>query len=281
MSRESPRLVLVDSLTKVTPSWQPTAPLSGLSGWQGETVSFQVAWRPQRTMPTRLRSTLRIEIDGCDQAEFFAVDLVPTQLPCFDGASEGYIATEAAMLPDVLRPLSVSAPGRVEVIPNHIGWHSVWVDLPLPCSDVRLRAWVNDELLMDQDLDVLTVPRPLEPARVSFAQWFHSDFLAAYYGVEMWSEELWTAIESQMVSAARMGTTALLTPVFTPPLDTAVGATRPTAQLLDISLEDGVYRFETPRLDRWMQTLERAGIRQVELPHLFTQWGPRPHRRSM
>ncbi|MEZ5085480.1 MAG: hypothetical protein R2722_04250 [Tessaracoccus sp.] len=273
MSSEIARVTLADSLTKVTPSWTPTPHLSELSGWHGETVSFQVAWRPRRTMPTRLRTTLRVQVEGAGEVTFFAVDLVPAQLPCFDEAGDGYIATEASMLPDVLRPLEVSASGTVEATPTHIGWHSVWVDVPLPCPDLRVRAWIDDELHLDEEVAVAVVPRSLEPAQVSFAQWFHCDFLAAHYGLEMWSEDLWTAIESQMASAARMGVTALLTPVFTPPLDTAVGATRPTAQLLDISLADGRYEFGTTRLDRWMDALSRAGIHQVELPHLFTQWG--------
>ncbi|GAA4902796.1 hypothetical protein GCM10025789_22000 [Tessaracoccus lubricantis] len=44
-------------------------------------------------------------------------------------------------------------------------------------------------------------------------------------------------------------------------------------QLLDISLEDGRYAFGTERLDRWLDMLTAVGIHEVELPHLFTQWG--------
>ena len=70
-----------------------------------------------------------------------------------------------------------------------------------------------------------------------------------------------------------MGVTMLLTPVWTPPIDTAIGTNRDTTQLLDISVTDGRYTFGHERLDRWMDILADAGITQVELPHLYTQWG--------
>ena len=122
-------------------------------------------------------------------------------------------------------------------------------------------------------LPVTTVPAPVEAPDLEVTQWFHADCLATYYGVETWSEEHWEAIGRQMRSAARMGSTMLLTPVWTPPLDTERGANRPRTQLLDIELVDGRYSFGHARLDRWMELAAAAGLSQVEVPHLFTQWG--------
>lgn len=180
MSSEIARVTLADSLTKVTPSWTPTPHLSELSGWHGETVSFQVAWRPRRTMPTRLRTTLRVQVEGAGEVTFFAVDLVPAQLPCFDEAGDGYIATEASMLPDVLRPLEVSASGTVEATPTHIGWHSVWVDVPLPAptcgygpgstmSCIWMRRWRWQSCLVPSN-----PRRSASPSGSTAISWLHT-----------------------------------------------------------------------------------------------------------
>jgi hypothetical protein len=65
----------------------------------------------------------------------------------------------------------------------------------------------------------------------------------------------------------------VLTPVFTPPLDTAPGGERPTVQLVRVTLEDGAYGFDFTLLDRWIDMGRRCGIRSYEISHLFTQWG--------
>ena len=66
----------------------------------------------------------------------------------------------------------------------------------------------------------------------------------------------------------------ILTPLFTPPLDTAVGGERPTMQLVDVTTtEGGKYTFGFDRLTRWFETAQRCGMKYFELSHLFTQWG--------
>jgi hypothetical protein len=67
-------------------------------------------------------------------------------------------------------------------------------------------------------------------------EWFHSDCLSTYYKTEAWSEKHWAAVGSFMKNAADHGINMILTPVFTPPLDTAVGGERPTVQLVDVKV---------------------------------------------
>jgi hypothetical protein len=77
-------------------------------------------------------------------------------------------------------------------------------------------------------------------------------------------------------AAARMSVNSVLTPVWTPPVDTAVGSTRLPSQLLGITdAGGGTYTFDTSRLERWLQIAREVGIHHLELPHLFTQWGAR------
>lgn len=103
--------------------------------------------------------------------------------------------------------------------------------------------------------------------------WFHSDCLSVYYGVEVFSEEYWRITGNFMKSAAKNGVNCLLTPLFTPPLDTEVGGERPTVQLVDVYKKGYTYTFGFEKFDRWVETAFASGIKYFELSHLFTQWG--------
>ena len=114
----------------------------------------------------------------------------------------------------------------------------------------------------------------LEPQRLIHTEWFHADCLASYYHVPMFGEEHWRILENFIRAAGREhGINMLLTPVFTPPLDTAVGGERPTTQLVDVIRENGVYSFGFEKLRRWCDTCRRCGIEFIEIAHLFSQWG--------
>ena len=89
----------------------------------------------------------------------------------------------------------------------------------------------------------------------------------------VFSEEHWRILENFVRLAVRRGCTMLLTPLFTPPLDTAKGGERTTVQLVDVRVENGAYAFGFERLERWVEMCERCGVEYYELSHLFSQWG--------
>jgi hypothetical protein len=66
----------------------------------------------------------------------------------------------------------------------------------------------------------------------------------------------------------------ILTPVFTPALDTYIGGERTTTQLVDIELiKKGKYVFGFEKLHRWIDLCLKCGVEYFEIPHFFTQWG--------
>ena len=103
--------------------------------------------------------------------------------------------------------------------------------------------------------------------------WFHTDCLSTYYGVPVRSEEWWRIVGNFMKNAAENGVTCLLTPLFTPPLDTEVGGERPTVQLVGVTRDGGGYRFDLTDLRRFVRLAREAGIGYFEFSHFFTQWG--------
>ena len=101
----------------------------------------------------------------------------------------------------------------------------------------------------------------------------HCDCIAQYHGADMFSERFWALLERYVKMAADYGINLLYTPLFTPPLDTQIGGERLTCQLVEVTVEDGLYRFGFDRLSRWFAVARRCGITRFELSHFFTQWG--------
>lgn len=98
--------------------------------------------------------------------------------------------------------------------------------------------------------------------------------LATYYKTDVFSERHWELIDHYVRVYVRNGANMILTPLFTPPLDTAPGLERPTVQLVRVEMvEEGSYRFDFGLLERWIALCLRHGIRCFEFSHLFTQWG--------
>lgn len=108
---------------------------------------------------------------------------------------------------------------------------------------------------------------------IKYSQWFYCDSLKDYYRTETFSEKHFEIIENFAKTAVRYGVNTLLTPVFTPPLDTYVGGERSTMQLVGVEKNKGVYSFDFSLLKRWIEMCNRIGIKYFEISHFFTQWG--------
>lgn len=80
-------------------------------------------------------------------------------------------------------------------------------------------------------------------------------------------------IEQYIQTAVKHGMNMILTPLFTPPLDTEIGGDRPTVQLVQVERVGDDYRFTFEKLKRWIALCDRSGVKYFEFSHLFTQWG--------
>jgi len=104
-------------------------------------------------------------------------------------------------------------------------------------------------------------------------RWLHCDCLCEYYKTESFDEKHWEIIENYIKTAVKRGNNMILTPIFTPPVDTAVGGERKTVQLVGVSIDNGEYSFDFTLLDRWIELCNRLGVKYFEFSHFFTQWG--------
>ncbi|MGN1059871.1 MAG: DUF4091 domain-containing protein, partial [Clostridia bacterium] len=186
---------------------------------------------------------------------------------------EYYERYTPGLFPDVLYPVENDT---VEVLSS--AWHSLWMTVTLDGSVAAGRYPVTvtlaeGELIISKTLQVEVIDALLPRQELIFTQWFHADCLADYYQVPVFSEAHWHRIDQFMKTAADNGINMILTPIFTPPLDTQIGGERTTVQLVDISRRDGVYTFGFDKLHRWIELCRKNGIEYYEMAHLFTQWG--------
>jgi hypothetical protein len=195
------------------------------------------------------------------------------------------------MLPDLLVPLRDN-----KIYPQPDQYNAVWIDFPdiVPKKgkyEVKIIIRAEKEMEFGNgdrfsfpgvedyttelrlELDVLGESLPSQT--LIHTQWFHTDCLASYYHVEPLNEEHWKIIDAFMEPmVSRYGINAVLTPVFTPPLDTAYRTERPTVQLVDITVEGrDSYTFDFSKLERWCGLCKKHGISYLEIAHFFSQWG--------
>lgn len=261
---------LVTSMCKVLPGREPESVLPNLTALRGESVSFQLAYRWDEPY----RGWGRVEVESELPARVRTVELVPCEYPCHTRRDDGYLATEPGLYPDLLRE---PGPFGIPLVSGQ--WRSVWVDLKTDGEvkagtyPVTVKILCGDEALCEEhtSLEILDAELPKLP--IPHTEWFHSDCLANYYGVEVFSERWWEIVENFVSTAAKHRCNMLLTPVFTPPLDTAIGGERRTVQLVDVEAAGSGYKFGFDRFRRWVRMALGCGMEYIEISHLFSQWG--------
>ncbi|MBB6731341.1 DUF4091 domain-containing protein [Cohnella zeiphila] len=262
----------LSSLAKVFADEELTVPaFTSGSALLGETYAFQVAFRAKETI-RNIRVKAESDLEGISVRK---VDMVPSELPCYRDHDEHILRSTPGLYPDPLHPMD---PDGVDAV--HGQWRSVWIAIDVPQEskpgsheiEVRLAKDTGEELGGEQ-FSLEVIPAGLPEQRLIHTEWFHCDCLATHYGVDVFSEEHWRLIDRYVETASRHGMNMILTPLFTPPLDTEIGGERPTVQLVDVEKSGEVYRFRFNRLERWINMCSARGIRYFEFSHLFTQWG--------
>ena len=276
---------IVSSLSRVfiDNSIDDFAALEKISALKGERISFQVVHsrimeEGESIYMYREMFTPKFSGDLAKYVTVREVKNVGVELPIIVGDSDDYYErTTPGLYPDVLQPLHYGG----KTIAKTAFPTSLWVDVTIPADATEVgESELKVEMVADNGTvattNVLTVDlinATLPEQELILTQWFHCDSLAHYYDVEVWSEKHWQIIENFARVAHKNGINLLLTPTFTPPLDTQIGGERLTTQLVKVTVENGKYSFNFDLLDRWVDMCDRIGIKYFEIAHLFTQWG--------
>ncbi len=265
----------ISSLEKVFSDEPLTAPsVTEATALRGERFSVQCATYYDGL--DKLYGDVTVTTDLPGDVRLYRVGYVPAMLPAYPWSDEHFLRKDPGVFPDPLFEQSEN------ISFSRKQWRSLWIEAAIPedCPagkyTVTLKfdskvPWLDIHESTSFTIEV--IPAVLPRQTLKCTEWFHCDCLAVEYDVPIFSEEHWRIIENYVRNAATYGISMLLTPIFTPPLDTAIGGERPTVQLVDVKVEQGVYRFGFAKLKRYMEMADCCGIRYFEMAHLFTQWG--------
>ena len=272
MEKQSEIIVrCVDSLEKVFPDLEPVEQREEITALWGETVSFQVAY--QLDAPRYLRGKVQVESElSC---RIRKVSLVPVNYPCHRKRDDNYLRTTPGLYPDLLQDINTEG---IILVPEQ--WQSLWIDVEV---DERIKAGAypirvtiyddKNELSSEVGVSITVIATELPKLPIRHTEWFYADCIADYYLVDAFSKEHWMLLENYMKTAVKRRCNMILTPLFTPPLDTAIGGERTTVQLVKIEVNNGSYHFDFSALERWVALAKQCGFTYFEMSHLFTQWG--------
>lgn len=270
---------IVDSMEKVFPEVDPKEiDEKTLCDFLGEAISFQVAYYVSSDCNDVDEDYFNviIESDINLKIKIRSVGLVPVRLPAYSIIDDKYLRATPGLYPDVLTEIEDLT--RIKAVQGQ--WRSLWIDINnledanIGKHEVKLNIFdMNHNRIFDETISVEVLPLRLPEQKLIFTQWFHADCLADYYNVEVFSDKHWQVIDNFIKTAVNNGINMILTPVFTPPLDTQVNGDRTTVQLVDIELINGQYIFNFSKLKRWLRICKDNGIKYIEISHLFTQWG--------
>ena len=263
------QFLILSSLAKVFSDEKPSDEnFSSFSMLKNERSSFQLA------VCSSEDTELSINITGwnSEKVSMFIVREIPSDLPAYDDSDDYFIKKTPGMYPDLLEPVS----GNIALVGGK--WYSIWFELDsygVAAGLHTITVSANDDKgnTFSDSIHVEIIDAALPEQSLICTFWFHCDCLATYYNVEVFSEEHWMIIENYVKNAVRHGVNFILTPLFTPPLDTMVGGERPTVQLVDVEKNGDDYQFGFDRLKRWIDMCDRCGVKYFEMSHLYTQWG--------
>ncbi len=262
-------LIILSSLEKVFSDEKPKAKaFEKFSMLKNEKASFQAAFCCEKNI------ALDVSVSGslAEFSKLYLVKDVPVGTACHDDADDFFLRKTSGMYPDVLE----SVDGKITVEGGK--WFSIWVEVSpeekiTGESELKVLFSENGKTVAEGSVTVDVIDCCLEKQTLIHTCWYHADCLCNYYGVEAMSDEFWRINRNFIKTAVEHGINCILTPVFTPPLDTKVGGERRTVQLVGVKKNGKGYLFDFSNLKKWIEMCKECGVEYFEMSHLFTQWG--------
>lgn len=263
------KIIPLSSLIKVFSDEEPTAqPFTKLSCLSNERVQLQVAF----CSDTDCEVNVKVDCKFKDCINIYYVEEIYSKNPVHALQDNYTLRKKSGYFPELLRPLDGSFNAKANK------WNSIWLEVVPNPTLVAGEQKINITLTCGEDvqttdftLDVIGAQLPAQT--LINTNWFHTDCIATHYNVEVFSDKYWEYVKNFLKVAVDHGMNMVLTPLFTPPLDTKVGGERPTVQLVGVKVTGGEYEFDFTNLDKWIAICDEVGIKYLELSHFFTQWG--------
>ncbi len=207
--------------------------------------------------------------------EWRRVGLVPAVIDAMPEHDEDYILRQDHLYPDVLEtfdPQHIHGPAGVNQT-FFLTLHDAPALAPgrYPMT-VALKN--GDQVVARARMTVCKMPQALPAQKCILTTWMHYDSFIHQHHVKLFTRDFYRLFASYLARAREGGQNMILVPLFTPAFDTQIGGERLTAQLLDIrEPEPGHFTFGFAQLDTFIQFVRAHGMRYLEMPPFFSQWG--------
>ena len=243
---------------------------------RGERASYQIVAAGDFSV-----GELKYSGNASKYASVYIEDLAVLDMPVdfYNPHDDNYLTLEPALMPDILVP----AEERKNTFCPAEFPRALWIDIDIPknaeAGDYTFTVSASDpyynngDELFSCEMKIEVIDAEPLPTELIYTRWFHGDCIAQYHGTEVYSERHWELIDKHIRAAVHDGMNMILTPIHTPPLDTAPGSYRTPVHLVDIERKNGKYFFSFEKFDRFVKIAEAAGIKYFEMAHLFSQGG--------
>ena len=240
----------------------PENNLKFFSMLKNEKKSFQIVIESSESLLTDFQIISEIRKLNSYKVEHIKSDLPITK----KDADDYYRFSKSGYYPDLLIPIE-------KQLQLNKGLNVIWVEIDANDTSPDKYSIALNIGKQTTSIDVEIIDAELDFNDFIYTNWFHTDCLMSYYNFDAFSDEYWKATENFLKTASEYGMNCVLTPIFTPPLDTEIGKERPTVQLVDIEVIDNNYKFNFNKLTKWIDIAHNCGIEYFELSHFYTQWG--------
>ena len=260
----------VSCLEKIFPNRVPEFRETQNVCFSNEIFSFQVAFFDSTHDFLLQRGHWHIEGTLKDFVQIRPVYCVPETLPCLAGSDDYYLTKGSEIVPDLL--------AEEDFFVVRLGqWGGLWVtvsgNLPEGNHKICISLQMGEETVGNVEYNLKVEAEELPESNIKYAHWMHYDCIAQQHGVMPDDEKFLNLLKNYLKNSAAHGVNVCFVPLFTPPLNTAVGKERMTIQLVDVEEKGGKYIFGFERVLRFMKQAEECGMKYFEMSHLFSQWG--------
>ena len=223
----SVKLHVLSSLEKLYHNERiPNSNFSSFSMLRNEKKSFQIVVESDNTFDGELT------IESSLEYSIYSVEYIKSDFPMAENSDDYFRFSDDGYYPDLLVPIN-------DKITFQKGNNAFWIEIfsskkHVGNNDIKILLTNESDCTVFKHVSVEVIDCDLDFKDFIYTNWFHSDCLSSYYNVDVFSDEYWRITKNFLQTAADYGMNCVLTPLFTPPLDTEIGKERPTVQLIDV-----------------------------------------------
>lgn len=273
------KMKAISSLEKVflTDSFDSKKEIKKITVFKNEKASFQILYQFSGMINHTPLGNFDFKSEINDIISINQVVSVPCNMPVNPAKFDDYyLKTEPGLYPDLIMPIHYN--GRINFSATYLS--SLWVDITVPenynagiYTAVFSVSDGDGNLLAEQSIEIEICDVVLPTYDFYHTEWLHCDCLAEYYNVEVFSDTYFKIVERFVTNAVENGINTIMIPIISPSLDVYEGGERKNTQLIKIVKKGNEYCFDYSLVDRFVEICDKAGVKHLEIPPLFSQWG--------